>query len=162
MTDSDPRLEWYQDDRQNLADLIKAQWSLGPQETPLIYCNEQGTARRNQPGSIYIYYSTDRTYERISVNYDAVRSTVQMTLNVQNPGSSNGTGDAARRHERWMRELIRILNENRRYNAGIKGWDYLDIRSVRDQNVYINYFVTNVEVKLTIECKPIVSTGFGS
>ena len=72
----------YNDDARTISDLLKENWSLGVGETPSkFYYDVDRVARNNVPGSIYTYvmgYNTSKG----GINYDAIRLTQRVSIDL--------------------------------------------------------------------------------
>ena len=140
---------FFPDDVKFFANLIKENWQLeGPAEIdshPIIYYDSGITSTRENTlgGSIYVY-DTGTTYPQImGMDYDAVKQTRGISIDIQNP-------DYRERNLMWTREVERILRHFRRAGRNrLNGWDYLEIQNVNnfDKN-YVRFYQSVVNIKL--------------
>lgn len=151
---------YYSDDTRMVCELISSHWEYDPANKPLFYfdkSDEQGrnvTARQSQRGSIYIY-SLGKNITRQSINYDSMRWTHRICIDIQNPVNRE-------RHYAWMNEVYRILWKYRRagrYQLG--GWDYFDISNESYKPGYVAYYHATIEINLVREVKRLPGGGFG-
>lgn len=140
---------FYPDDIKFMADLIRDNWQLeGPADIdsqPMIFYDSSNTATRESTlgGSIYIYNVSMQYPMIMGMDYDAVKQTKSISIDIQNP-------QYRERNLMWTREIIRILHHFRRAGRNrLNGWDYLEISNVNnfDKN-YVNFFQTTIDVKL--------------
>lgn len=151
----------YPEDDRFFAELIANEWSLkGPAEVdkkpPIYWDVSMITTRANSVGgSIYVYTSSFQYPQIMGVDYDGMKHTRTMTVDIQNPKLKT-------RNEVWVREVIRILNSFRRAGHNrLNGWDYLEVMQIAPHNNYTGYFHTTIDFKLTRMVVGYDDSGFG-
>ena len=145
---------FYTDDVSMICSILEENWSL-PMPRPNFYREQDTMVRNNNPGSIYIY-SLGRNNQRYGTNYDAVKRTHRICIDVQNP-------ENRQRHYDWLNEIYRILWMFRRAGKNkLKGWDYLEISNDNFKQGYVRFYHDAMEINLVREVKTIHSNGFGN
>lgn len=145
----------FTDDVKMLADLIRDNWSLEFNSVPNIYFDQNSMARNNVPSSIYIY-SLGVSNSRVGINYEAVKRTHRLSVDVQTPVNRQ-------LHFDMCNEVYRILMSFRRAGKDVLGgWDYMDVTANGFKSGYSAYYQDSMDVTLTSEITIIESPGFGN
>lgn len=159
-TQTEPSIDYndtevfYSDDVFMVRELLEDNWSLGVGEIPKFYHDQNQLARDNNPGSIYVY-SLGKNIAKVGINYDGMRTTHRICIDVQNPVNRE-------RHYAWMNEIYRILMKYRRAGKRqLKGWDYYDVSNESFKHNYTSYYHDTLEISLVREVKPLIQSGFG-
>lgn len=144
---------FYSDDVGMVANMIDRNWSLS--EKPKIYYKQDRIARENHPyGSIYVY-SLGKSPSKVGINYDGMRMSHRICIDVQNPENRE-------RHYDWIQELFRIFLKYRRAGRRqLNGWDYIEISNDVFKHGYVNFYHSTFEINLMTEVRPILQSGFG-
>lgn len=152
MLDPVPETVIYSDDVKIIADLIKSEWSLGPEHTPNVIYEPQSFLAANRVGGIYVYKVSSNN--RISaIDYQSLERSTTIGVRVSNPMRHN--------HLAWCQEVYRILLSNRRHHPVLGNYLFLEVLGEKESNDLTAYYVTTIDVKLTRYNMPIKSAGFG-
>ena len=153
--DTDPvrENEFFNDDPMMLVDMLKREWSLGPQDTPTITCVPEEMQSSARIALIYVYQIS--RYNSVStMDYSTLQRTsfLAIRLNTEN----------RRMFYKYMQEIYRILLANRRLGADkLHGYTYFEIINDRIANDLIGWYTCTLDVKMTAYVYPIRSAGFG-
>lgn len=153
----EPETPMYTDDVSLVAQMLKDQWSLGPDQEPNIQfepeafmANSMTETGRN--GLIYVY-QLSRTNRVASTDYRTLERTSHISIRVSNRFRNI--------HYLWCDEVYRILLANRRLgNADLNGYTFLEINNDQQSNDLSGYYTTTFDIKLTCYASPIRSHGF--
>lgn len=143
---------FYYDEPKIIAELLKKEWSLGPQNSPNVEYDPHGFYMSTRTGGIYVYRISG-TNRISSIDYQAVHRDSYLGIRVSNPKREN--------HLRWCQEVYRILLSNRRHHPALGDYLFLEVTGERESNDLTSYYVTTFDVKMTRYNKPIRSAGFG-
>lgn len=147
-----PENPFYTDDPRMIAEMLKRDWSLGPEMSPNITYDPRSFFQANRVGGIYVYKRS--APQRItSTDYQAVQRESNVSIRVSNPMRDN--------HIAWVQEVYRILYSNRRHHPVLNDYLFLEVLGDDESNDLTSYYVTTVNVKLIRYNKPIRSAGFG-
>ncbi len=143
----------YSDDAKMIAEMLRDQWSLGPQqEANITYIPEQIMVSA-RVGNIFVY--------RVSRN-NRISTTDYQTLQRQSNLSIKVSTRFRENHFAWCEEVYRILLANRRKgHAEMGGWLFLEITNDRSMVDLSGWYTTTIDIRLTTYAKPIHSAGFG-
>ena len=147
-----PETSFYTDDAKMIAEMLKKDWSLGPEMTPNVIYDPRSFFQANRVGGIYVYRISGSN--RITAtDYHSVWRDVNLSIRISNPMREN--------HFAWVDEVYRILLANRRHHPVLNDFLFLEVTGENESNDLTSYYVTTVNIKLTRYNKPIRSAGFG-
>lgn len=153
MRADDPLPEYDRNHARVVTELLKREWSLGPQRTPNILWGADKQAVNSRNGVIYIQYRpTDETVS--TMDYRTVDQIHHLTVKFTHHNEDAVFG--------MMAEARRILYGYRR--TGIKGplgYSEIRIRSTAPMEGLLGHYIWTMSVELREYCKPIGSFGFG-
>lgn len=145
---------FFTDDVATICSILEENWDI-PLPKPNFYREQDTMVRNNNPGSIYIY-SLGRNNQRYGINYDSVKRTHRISIDVQNP-------ENRQRHYDWMNEIYRILMKYRRAGkCRLQGWDYIEISNDTFRQGYTRFYHDVMEINLIREVRLISSGGYGT
>lgn len=145
--------DFFTDDAQLIATLLKEQWSLGPGEEPNISYVPESYFIQARTGAIYVYTlsspmsisTTDyRTLQRLGY--------VSIRLNVRD----------RQRFFVWGQEVMRIILANRRSPMlRTLGYTFMEVTSSRQHSDQSGWYTATFDIRLTSYNRGIVNHGFG-
>lgn len=148
-----PENTFYTDDAAVIGEMLKRDWSLGPQNQVNVAYIPSGFMADARIGFVYVY-KVSGTNRISSTDYHSLERNCTLSIRVSNPSREN--------HFAWCQEVYRILLANRRCNDNLGGYLFLEITGDRETNDLTAYYVTTIEVRMTRYCKPIRTAGFGN
>lgn len=143
----------FTDEPKLIADMLRDNWSLGPDDTPTIAYIPEEYMTSARVAFIYVYQVS---------RYNSVSSTDYRTL--QRTSFIAIRLNTRFRHKlfAYMDEIYRIIMNHRRVGQDeLKGYTYLEIINDRIQNDLSGWYTATMDVKLTSYNYPIKSAGFG-
>lgn len=141
------------DDAKLICDLIKEQWSLGPQNMPTVEYEPESMMMDSRIGSIFVQKLT-RSNTINTVDYRTLMRT--STLSIKLSARNRAT------YYEFGQELYRILLANRRPGyRKLGGYNYLELLSEREVPNLSGWYTMNMDIRLVAQNVPIRSAGFG-
>lgn len=143
----------YADEPKMIAELLRDNWSLGPDDIPTIAYNPEEYMTSARVAFIYVY--------RIS-RYNSISSTDYRTL--QRTSFIAIRLNTRFRHKliEYMNEVYRILMAHRRMGQkGLGGFTFFEVINDREQNDMSGWYSVTMDLKLTTYNCPILTDGFG-
>lgn len=156
MTTSDGSIEevlLFTDEPKMIADMLRDNWSLGPDDTPTIAYVPEEYMTSARVAFIYVY--------QIS-RYNSVSSTDYRTL--QRTSFIAIRLNTRFRHKmfEYMQEIYRIIMNHRRVGQEkLGGFTFMEIINDRIQNDLSGWYTATMDVKLVSYNYPVNSAGFG-
>lgn len=152
---SDPVKETplFTDEPRMIAEMLRDQWSLGPEDTPTIAYVPEEYMTSARVAFIYVYQVS--RYNSISTtDYRTLQRTSFLAIRL----------NTRFRHKlyEYMDEIYRIAMANRRLGQkSLRGYTYFEIINDRIQNDLSGWYTATMDLKLTSYNYPLRSAGFG-
>lgn len=143
----------FTDEPRMIADMLRDNWSLGPDDIPTIAYVPEEYMTSARIAFIYVY--------QIS-RYNSVSSTDYRTL--QRTSFLAVRLNTRFRHKLflYMDEIYRIIMAHRRIGQkGLSGFTYMEVINDRVQNDLSGWYTATMDIKLTSYSYPVKSAGFG-
>lgn len=144
---------FYTDDTKLIAEMIKREWSLGPEYMPNVTYIPEEMAVNSRLGYVYVY-RVSRSNRITTVDYRTYGrdSYISIKLSTRLRKDMYAFGD----------EIYRILLANRRLGQDrMEGYTYLEILSDKETRDLSGWYTTTIDTKLVTYNKAIRSAGFG-
>lgn len=148
-----PENKFFTDDASLIANMIKSQWSLGPEYMPNVTYIPEEMAVSARLGYIYVYRIT-RPNRITTVDYRTLgrESYVSVKLSTRLRKDMFAFGE----------ELFRIFMANRRLGQDrMEGYTYLEVQSDKETRDLSGWYTVTIDLKLVTYNKAIRSAGFG-
>lgn len=143
----------FTDEPRMIAEYLRDQWSLGPDDTPTIAYVPEEYMTSARVAFIYVYQVS--RYNSVSTtDYRTLQRTSFLAIRL----------NTRFRHKLfdYMQEVYRILMGIRRKGcSGLGGYTYFEVINDRVQNDLTGWYTATMDVKLTSYAYPIRSAGFG-
>lgn len=143
----------FSDEPAMIAEMLRENWSLGPEDTPTIAYVPEEYMTSARVALIYVYQVS--RYNSISTtDYRSLQRTSFIAVRL-NTRFRNKLFE-------FMQEVYRIIMANRRLGQKeLGGYTYMEIINDRVQNDLSGWYTATMDVKLTSYAYPIQSAGFG-
>lgn len=148
-----PEGRFFTDDAKLIADMIKRDWSLGPEYMPNVTFVPEEMAVNARLGYVFVYRVT-RPNRITTVDYRTLgrESYVSVKISTRLRKDMFAFGD----------ELMRIFLANRRLGQDrMDGYTYLEIQSDKETRDLSGWYSSTIDLKLVTYNKAIRSAGFG-
>lgn len=148
-----PENRFFTDDAALIANMIKDEWSLGPEYMPNVTFVPEEMAVSARLGYIYVYRIT-RPNRITTVDYRTLgrESYVSVKLSTRLRKDMFAFGE----------ELMRIFLANRRLGQDrMQGYTYMEIQSDKETRDLSGWYTVTIDLKLVTYNKAIRSAGFG-
>ena len=148
-----PENRFFTDDAKLIADMIKREWSLGPDYMPNVTYIPEEMAVNARLGYVYVYRIT-RPNRITTVDYRTLGRDSYVSVKL----STRLRKDMFA----FAEELFRIFLANRRLGQDrMEGYTYLEIQSDKELRDLSGWYTVNIDLKLVTYNKAIRSAGFG-
>ena len=148
-----PENKFYTDDAGLIANMLKEQWSLGPDYMPNVTYIPEEMAVNSRLGMIFVYRLT-RQNRITTVDYRTYGRDSYVSIKISTRLRKDMFAFAD--------EVYRILLANRRLGQDrMEGYTYLEIQNDRELRDLSGYYTTTIDVRLVTYNKAIRSAGFG-
>lgn len=148
-----PENNFFTDDAALVANLLKKEWSLGPEYMPNITYIPEEMAVSARLGYVFVY-RVSRTNRITTVDYRTLGRDSHISIKL----STRLRKD----YLAFGEEIMRILMANRRLGQDrMEGYTYLEVMSDRDTRDLSGWYTVTIELKLVTYNKAIRSAGFG-
>ena len=144
---------FFTDDARTIAEMIKREWSLGPEYMPNVTYIPEEMAVSARLGYVYVY-RVSRVNKITTVDYRTLGrdSHLAVKLSTRLRKDLLAFGD----------ELFRIFMANRRLGQDrMDGYTYLEVMNDREMRDLSGWYSVTIELKLVTYNKAIRSAGFG-
>lgn len=153
-TDPTKESPLFTDEPRMIAEYLRTNWSLGPDDTPTIAYVPEEFMTSARVAFIYVY-QVSRYNSLSSTDYRTIQRTSYLAVRL----------NTRFRHKlyEYMQEVYRILMGIRRMGQkGLGGYTYFEIINDRVQNDQKGWYTATMDVKLVSYAYPLMSPGFGS
>lgn len=143
----------FTDEPKMIADLLRDNWSLGPDDTPTISHIPEEYMTSARVAFIYVY-QISRYNSVSSTDYNTIQRTSFLAIRL----------NTRFRHKlfEYMDEVYRIAMANRRLGQNrLKGFTFFEVINDRVQNDLTGWYSATMDLKLTSYNYPLKSDGFG-
>lgn len=149
-----PENSFYTDDVKVTVDMLKSEWSLGPESAvPAIEYEPEKYMTDARTGMIYVY-QISRNSSISTTDYRTLRRTSDIGIRV-----ATRFRDV---HFAWCDEVYRILMANRRRGQHFnRGYTYLEVTGDRMSTDPSGWYTTTIDVRYVTYNAPIRTPGFG-
>ena len=148
-----PENEFFMDDVAVITKMLKDEWSLGPEDTPVISYEMEGMMVDARKAYIFV--------EHVS-RYNSVSSTDYLTLQRTTFINIHVSTRSRNKLYQYSQEVYRILYANRRLGPKkLNGYTGLEITNDRYDNSAQGWYAVLLSIKLMSYAYPIYSPGFG-
>jgi hypothetical protein len=148
-----PENKFFRDDVFVITEMLKREWSLGPEDTPIISWSMEGTMVDARIGYIFVYH-VSRYNSMSSTDYATIQRTSFIDIRIS-------TRSRPKLYE-YTDEVYRILYANRRMGPDVlNGYTWLEITNDRIGNDAQGWYSVLISLKMMSYAYPIYSPGFG-
>lgn len=152
-TDPPKESPLFTDEPRMIAEMLRDNWSLGPDDIPTIaYVPEEYMTSANV-AFIYVYQIS--RYNSVSTtDYRTIQRTSFLAIRM----------NTRFRHKlfQYMDEIYRIIMAHRRIGQkGLKGFTFMEVINDRIQNDVSGWYIATMDIKLTSYNYPVRSAGYG-
>lgn len=141
------------DDPGMIVELLKDQWSLGPDDTPTITHIPEEYTTSARVALIYVY-QVSRYNSVSSTDYNTIQRTSFLAIRTSTRFRP--------KFFQYMDEIYRILYANRRLGQKkLGGYTFLEVINDRIAQDVMGWYTNTMDVKLTSYVYPLRSAGFG-
>ncbi len=148
-----PENGFFRDDVAVITDMLKNQWSLGPEDTPVISYSMEGMMVDARKAYVYVYHVS---------RYNSISSTDYHTLQRTSFIDIRVSTRARPKLYMYAQEIYRIIYANRRVGPDkLNGYTWMEITNDRLDNSAQGWYSVLFSIKLVSYCYPIYSPGFG-
>ena len=145
---------FFGDDPKMICDMLKTNWSLGPDDLPTITIMPEEFMTSARVAAVYVY-QISRYNSVSSTDYGTIQRTSFIAIKLQ----------TRFRHKflEYMQEVYRILMAHRRIGSRkLGGYTYFEIINDRVTNDLTGWYACTLDVKLTAYTFPVKTGGFGN
>lgn len=143
----------FTDEPRMIANMLRDNWSLGPDDIPTIAYVPEEYMTNARIAFIYVY-QVSRYNSVSSTDYRSLQRTSFLAVRI----------NTRFRHKlfEYMDEIYRIIMAHRRIGQrGLKGFTFMEVINDRVQNDLNGWYIATMDIKLTSYNYPIRSAGFG-
>lgn len=152
-TDPPKESPLFTDEPRMIAEMLRDNWSLGPDDIPTIAFVPEEYMTSANVAFIYVYQIS--RYNSVSTtDYRTIQRTSFLAIRM----------NTRFRHKafEYMQEIYRIIMSHRRIGQpNLGGYTYMEIINDRMQNDVSGWYITTMDVKLTSYAYPLKTAGFG-
>lgn len=148
-----PETTFFTDDAAMIMHILKRDWSLPPDQTPVMTFMRESMMADARMGYVDVYKVSNYT-STSSTDYRTLQRTAYLDITV--------TVRSRPLLFTYMEEIYRILYANRRVGPKqLNGYTWLEITNDRVDNESNGWYSGMISLKLMSYCYPICSPGFG-
>lgn len=148
-----PETDFYPDNEELVATIIKRDWSLPIGYEPDIRFEPEALMTNAGVGSVYVYSPSDSS-QIVSTDYNSVGLTSYVSIRV--------SARYREHHRIWCKEILRIIMANRRAGKGKLGpYTYMEYLTTRRTNDLSGFYTATIEIRLRSHNTPILTAGMG-
>lgn len=148
-----PENMFFMDDVFVITKMLKDEWSLGPQDTPVISFEMEGQLVDARKAYVYVYH-VSRYNSMSSTDYNTLQRTSFIDIRVSTR--------ARPKLYMYTQEIYRIIYANRRLGPHkLNGYTWIEITNDRPDNSAQGWYSVLLSLKMMSYCYPIFSPGFG-
>ena len=148
-----PENSFYTDDAALIVDMLKRDWSLGPDYMPNVTFIPEEMMVNARLGYVFVY-RVSRSNRITTVDYRTLGRESYVSIKISTRLRKDMFAFAD--------EIFRILLANRRLGQNrMEGYTYLEIQSDRETKDLSGWYTTTIDIKLVTYNKAIRSAGFG-
>lgn len=141
------------DDPGMIVEMLRDQWSLGPEDTPTITHIPEEYMTSARVALIYVY-QVSRYNSVSSTDYNTIQRTSFLAIRTSTRFRP--------KFFQYMEEIYRIIYANRRVGQGhLGGYTFMEVINDRTAQDVLGWYTNTMDIKLTAYVYPLKSAGFG-